>query len=98
MLLKDFIKKYSLQSYRGWSEDIFECEFDEDEGFIMPDGFSLLNNISKIPVFIVAIKRDEKAVIKFDGQLSLSIYDSEVQMDAAIRLHEEYCKNRYERI
>lgn len=92
MLLKEFIEKYSVSTERGWSEYLFECQFDEEEGFVLPEDFQLINSISRIPLFIIAINRDEKAIIKFDGQLSLSIFDSEVQMDAAISLHEEESK------
>ena len=95
MILKDFIKKYSVGSHRTRTEYDFECEVEEDEGFIIPEGFCLLNSISKIPLFIVAVNREEKAIIKYDGKLSLSIYDNEGQMDVNISKHEEEFKKRF---
>lgn len=97
MKLKEFVNKYLLSVHRLYVGDLFKCKFDEDEGLIIPEGFSLLNNISRVPLFIIAVNRDEKAIIKFDGDVSLLIYDTEVQMEAAISLHEEYFKNRFER-
>lgn len=96
MNLKEFISKYSLETERGWSEYLFNCAFEEDEGFILPEGFYLDNAISRIPIFMIAVNREEKAVIKYNGQVSLSIYDSEVQMNAAIGEHCEYYQQRYE--
>lgn len=98
MILKDFIKTYSSDSYQGPSEYIFECAYDMDEGFILPDGFRLNNSISRIPLFIIATNRDEKAIVRFDdGQLSLSIYDHEVSMDAAVSLNTKYFQQKFGR-
>ena len=96
MILKDFFKKYSLVGSRVCCGDIFECEFDEGEGFIIPEGFCLLNNISIIPLFIVAVNRDINAIIRYDEELSLLIYDSKVQMDATIEEYEKEFKWRFE--
>lgn len=98
MILKDFIMKYSYQSVRGWSEDLFDCKFDQDEGFILPEGFYIVNKISRIPIFIIAVNRDEKAIIRYsDNIVSLSIYDTQVQMEAALRSHKEYYEERFEK-
>lgn len=39
MNLKEFISKYSLETERGGAEYLFNCAFEEDEGFILPEGF-----------------------------------------------------------
>lgn len=74
MNLKDFIKRYTSQSHRGWSESMFEFDFDIDGGFTLPEGFQIYNSISNIPHFTIATNRDERAIISYQDDRYLYQY------------------------
>ncbi|MDF2605828.1 MAG: hypothetical protein K0S34_18 [Bacillales bacterium] len=76
MHLKEFIHKYCENGYRGYVEYVFEGKGNIKDGIPIPEGFELLSEICRYPVFAIFINRNERAILRFyEEEYSLSIYD-----------------------
>lgn len=96
MDLSEFIKKYSDQCHRGYCEHIFEMKEGLENGLPIPEGFHLLSDICRYPVFSIFVNEDEKAILQFnEGRYSLAIYDDSVVWEETIKVHRKYFKDQY---
>lgn len=96
MELTEFIDKYSDDSYRGYVEIIFEIKEGLEDGIPIPEGFVLLSDICRYPVFSIFVNEEEKAILQFnDGRCSLVIYDNSVVCEEAIKCHRKYYEDQY---
>lgn len=92
----EFIEKYSDDSYRGYVEIIFEIKAGLEDGIPIPEGFGLLPDICRYPVFSIFINEEEKAILQFiDDGGSLTIYDNSVVWEESIKCHRKYYEDLY---
>jgi len=86
--LTEFIQKYSDNSYRGYVEIIFEMKNGLEDGIPIPEGFVLLSDICRYPVFSIFFNREERAILQFnEDRCSLAIYDNSVVWEETIKCH-----------
>jgi hypothetical protein len=96
MNLTEFIKKYSYNSYRGYCEIIFEIKEGLENSLPIPEGFDLLSDICRYPVFSIFVNEEEKAILQFNiDRCSLAIYDNSVVWEETIKCHRKYFKDQY---
>jgi hypothetical protein len=96
MNIGEFIDKYCGSSYRGYVEIIFEIREGLNDDFPIPDGFELLTEICRYPVFSIFVNKEEKAILRCDeNDFSLSIYDDLVVWKVVIDHHKKYYKDAY---
>lgn len=95
MTLNEFIDKYASEAVKKQWGHLYKCKFDEKDGFFIPSGFCLINRISKIPHLIILVNSYKRAMIKYDGQLSISIFNSESELNNALLYHNQYFEERY---
>ena len=96
MHIEEFIQKYCCSTFRGYVEYIFEGNNELEDGIPIPEGFELLTEICRYPVFMIFVNKNERAILRFYGdEYSLSIYDSLFVFDVTIEKHMKYYKDAY---
>lgn len=96
MTINEFIEKYTNDSGQGFCQMWFYGEIDKNVGFSIPEGFQVLVDISRFPLFLVATNRKENAVIYYYGEkVTLSIYDHIVQMEVSVEKYRDYFNSLY---
>jgi hypothetical protein len=65
MQIKEFIQKYCGSCFRGYVGDTFEGNRNLNDGIPIPEGFELLTEICRYPVFAIFINKNERAIIRF---------------------------------